>query len=621
MKSLARGVLALLTGLLLTAGLLSVTTAPASAGQVGVTIGIRGAGSVHVVEGSLEDGGSRSCVADDNQDHHVTVTCQRIRNAEAFEAWVWLRATPAAYPAGDWIHSTWEGCDRTRLNAGHWECAAHSGAFSSDERYPVAVFRDTRAPVISGLDVQQVPDVDRQFRVTFAASDDARTECRIFGLTSYAPCSSGDVLTVPGGTRPVQVMAMDASGNSTSAERVVISVDTAFIALPERLTRDNTADFRFFTQGGTTFACSVDAAPYIACGTGPTADHTLAPLADGPHTISVRASNGDWVDPVPVVWSWTIDTVAPTSTIAAEVNGTSAAFQLHHSESASADCRLDTPAGPGAWESCPSPVSYTGLDQGEHQLWVRARDEAGNLQVAPVSHRWTVDTIAPTTTLDSSTADDRATFTFSAPGATTFECRLTSPSGPEEWAECSSPTAYTGLVPGSHLFEVRATDAAGNVEEVPASHAWTATAPVTVPSPTPGTETPGTQTPGTQTPGTQTPGTQTPGTQTPGTQTPTAPEPIPTRAASTTRATWNVSTARRGKVSVVVSSAAAPTGTVLVKDRGRTIGRVALTVSHQGRIVVRIPRLSRGRHVLVVHYSGSTTTHGSSSAKRTVTLR
>lgn len=95
----------------------------------------------------------------------------------------------------------------------------------------------------------------------------------------------------------------------------------------------------------------------------------------------------------------------------------------------------------------------------------------------------------------------------------------------------------------------------------------------------------------------------------------------PTRVASTTSAKWKASAARRGKVFVTVSSGVAPTGTVTAEDRGRAIARATLAVSHQGRIAVRIRRLSRGRHVLVVHYGGSATTVGSSSANRTVTLR
>ena len=598
MRTTARGVLALLTGMLLAAGLLSATTAPASAGQVGVTISIRGAGSVQVVEGSIEDGGARSCVADDNQNHYVTVTCPRIRNSEAFEAWVWLRATPSAYPAGDWQHQGWDGCDRTRIDAGHYECAVYSGAFSSDERYPVALFRDTVAPVINGFQVQQVPGVDRQFRVSFGTGDDALTECRRVGVTAFAPCSSGDVLTISEGTYGVQVRSTDPSGNTTRADQVVTSVDTAIVDGPQRLTSDNTADFRFSTIGGDTFSCSLDGAPYTACGIGLNAHHTLDALPDGPHTLSVRASKGAWADPVPAEWSWVIDTIAPTANLTAELDLTRATFTFHSSETATYECRLDTPAGEGSWTRCAASTTYDELAQGEHVLWLRAKDLAGNLQVTPVSHRWTVDTVGPTTTLDVTASADRATFAFSAPDAASFECRLTSPSGVGSWAGCSSPTTYTGLVPGSHRFEVRATDLAGNVERDPATHTWTATAPAVpqIPSPQP------------------------PYTQPPGTQTPTAPEPNAAKVPSSTRAAWKVSASRRGKVSVAIS-AAAPTGTVVVTDRGRTIARATLTVAHQGRIVVRIPRLSRGRHVLVVRYSGSATTVGSSSAKHTVTLR
>ena len=609
MRTTARGVLALVTGLLITAGLLSATTAPASAGQVGVTIQIRGAGSVQVVEGSLEDGGARSCVADDNQSHHVVVTCPRIRNSEAFEAWVWLRATPSSYPAGSWLFNGWDGCDKIRINDGHSECAVHSGAFSSDERHPVANFLDTKPPTISGLDVEQVPGVDGRFRVSFAASDDGRTECQVYGVTSYAPCSSGDVLAVPGGSYNIGVRAVDPSGNEARAIQAVISLDTSLTRLPERLTSDNTADFRFSAYGAAAFWCSVDGAPYAACGTGQTADHTLPALPDGPHTIRVRASNGNWVDQVPVEWSWTIDTLAPTSTIHAGVGGTSASFRFTHSESSSAECRLDTPAGTGAWQACSSSLSLTGLAQGEHQLLVRARDAAGNVEVSPASYRWMVDTIAPTTVLDASTAADRATFTFFAPGAVSYQCRLTTPAGAGSWAGCTSPTTYTGLVPGGHRFEVRATDESNNVETVPATHAWTVAAPVTPPPPV------------TPTPVTPAPVTPAPVPPSPVSPAPGAPAPVVTKATSSTSATWKVSAARKGKVTVVVSAASAPTGTVVVKDRGRTIGRVTLTASHQGRVVVNLPKLRKGKHVLVVQYGGSSTTAGSSSAKRTVTLR
>lgn len=92
-------------------------------------------------------------------------------------------------------------------------------------------------------------------------------------------------------------------------------------------------------------------------------------------------------------------------------------------------------------------------------------------------------------------------------------------------------------------------------------------------------------------------------------------------AASTTKAAWKVSAARKGRVSLKVSSSTAPTGRVVVKDKGRTIARATLKTSHRGRIVVRLPRLGKGKHVLVAQYRGSSTVAASSSVRRTVTLR
>ena len=105
------------------------------------------------------------------------------------------------------------------------------------------------------------------------------------------------------------------------------------------------------------------------------------------------------------------------------------------------------------------------------------------------------------------------------------------------------------------------------------------------------------------------------------------PPPNPTpgpgagKATSTTKASWKPSADRKGKVTVVVSSAPAPTGPVVIKDKGRTVARASLKASHGGRIVITLPRLRPGTHVLVATYRGSDMTSASSSAKRTVRLR
>jgi hypothetical protein len=97
--------------------------------------------------------------------------------------------------------------------------------------------------------------------------------------------------------------------------------------------------------------------------------------------------------------------------------------------------------------------------------------------------------------------------------------------------------------------------------------------------------------------------------------------PVVGKAASTTKATWKPSASHKGKVTVVVSSAAAATGPVVVKDKGRTIAKATLRASHKGRVVIRLPKLRRGKHVLTAHYAGSSAVAPSVSAKKTVKLR
>ncbi len=87
------------------------------------------------------------------------------------------------------------------------------------------------------------------------------------------------------------------------------------------------------------------------------------------------------------------------------------------------------------------------------------------------------DTTPPNTTIGSgppaSTSATTASFTFASNENGTFHCSLDQGS----FVGCTSPQSYTGLSVGPHTFLVQATDAAGNVEEEPASHAWTITTP------------------------------------------------------------------------------------------------------------------------------------------------
>jgi hypothetical protein len=176
-----------------------------------------------------------------------------------------------------------------------------------------------------------------------------------------------------------------------------------------------------------------------------------------------RAGN---VDPTPASWSWRID-LPPETSIAAGPSGptssTSATFRFSSTDTAATfQCKLDD----RSWSSCTSGKTYTGLSQGSHTFRVRAKDSARTNDPSPAERTWKVDTVAPNTTITSTSVSGKsATFSFSSPEAgSTFECRLDGGA----WQACSSPKNYGGLKHGSHSFRVRAIDSAGNRDATPA---------------------------------------------------------------------------------------------------------------------------------------------------------
>jgi subtilisin family serine protease len=191
----------------------------------------------------------------------------------------------------------------------------------------------------------------------------------------------------------------------------------------------------------------------------------------------VRAVNGEGTESGDSnAASATADATAPQTIIdvkpASVTNQTTATFEFSSNESGSTfQCSLDG----GAFATCGSPKTYSGLGQGSHIFEARAVDPAGNVDASPASWTWTVDSVAPDTTILSKppalTNGATATLSFSSTEAgSSFECRL---DDAPTFSPCSTPKEYTDLSDGSHTFRVRATDPAGNVDPSPAAWTWT----------------------------------------------------------------------------------------------------------------------------------------------------
>ena len=291
--------------------------------------------------------------------------------------------------------------------------------------------------------------------------------------------------------------ALDHAGNADqSAASFEWSIDTTapqtqIDTHPPALTNSANANLSFSGSdtGGSGVAsleCRRDSsnpADWASC----TSPQSYSGLSDGAHKFEVRAvDQAGNADQSAASFEWSIDTTPPQTQIdsspSALTNSANASFSFSGTDAggsgvASFECRRDSEE----WVSCASPRTYTSLAEGAHSFEVRAVDQAGNTDQSPATFNWSIDTIAPNTTIDThpSALSNSASANFSFSGTDTggsgvgsFQCRRDS-SNPADWTACGSPQSYSSLADGAHKFEVRAVDNAGNADQSAASFEWT----------------------------------------------------------------------------------------------------------------------------------------------------
>ncbi|MCO4748243.1 MAG: hypothetical protein KC912_25845 [Proteobacteria bacterium] len=173
-----------------------------------------------------------------------------------------------------------------------------------------------------------------------------------------------------------------------------------------------------------------------------------------------------------------VDTTAPQTQIDSGPAGLIAvdevSFSFSGTDNVGVDhftCRVDD----GETVACTSPHTHTGLTEGPHTFRVTAVDLAGNADASPAERSFTVDTVAPETSIDSgpsgTTHESSPMFAFSSTAwdVDHFECRLDE----APFAVCTSPWGPGSLADGTYTVQARAVDVAGNVDPDPA--AWTFT--------------------------------------------------------------------------------------------------------------------------------------------------
>lgn len=193
------------------------------------------------------------------------------------------------------------------------------------------------------------------------------------------------------GAHTFAVAAVDAAGNAdaspaTRSFTVTTGAPDTTITAGGGLTKHPTFSFTS-SFPGSTFECELDAFGFGPC----TSPIDLTGLSDGSYTFSVRATANAQTDATPASVAFTVDTLAPSSTITGGPSGNTQnhtpTFQFHADDpQATFECKVDS----GNWNSCTSPKTIGHQDLGAHTFKVRATDLAGNVEAQPATRDFTV---------------------------------------------------------------------------------------------------------------------------------------------------------------------------------------------------------------------------------------
>ncbi|MBS2939742.1 Ig-like domain repeat protein [Nocardioides sp. J2M5] len=412
-------------------------------------------------------------------------------------AWSTEDADVASYscrlsrPVGE--PAPWESCDPTdgpltRLGDGDWryEVKAVDDLGNEGARASYDFTVDTAAPgvAITGHPSARGNVTSPVFDFSSDAEDLDRFECRVTADGSepadWHACSTGDELDgLTDGDWRFEVRAVDLAGNAGEAASFDFAVDTAAAGVtvtsrPRAIGNDATPSFAYVVDPSADldhFECVV--VPEGAQSASPercdAAGFTSAALEDGSYVFSVVAVDtaGNTSDPATV--RFTVDTVAPSTTVTqapADVIATgSATFGWSSDESpTTTECRLSPAGQTAAWQSCAATSrTFGSLGDGSYTFEVRSTDAAGNTG-APARATTRVNLGQPTITAEISSATPISAFGWYRDAVTiTYTC---AGNGSPLVGACPAPRQVPRAQQGKVVFRASIATADGDTASV-----------------------------------------------------------------------------------------------------------------------------------------------------------
>jgi hypothetical protein len=271
-------------------------------------------------------------------------------------------------------------------------------------------------------------------------------------------------------TYDFELVATNSGGTSRATGTfATAAIDTTITSGPNGPTNIAAPTFTFTADpsDGATFLCAIDGGAETACASPYTTGH----LADGSHTISVRAiAPGGAQDPTPATLQFFVDTVAPQTTLQV-LGGQRSGGNIHGMVILGAEGADPIPSGGGVRTHCelltataPPPASFAGMPDctvltegtsGNYVLYGASADAAGNVE--PVRStafvlQSTVD-VSITSGVFGNTWEKEPQFAFTSHTAgASFLCRIDN----SAYTSCQSPWLSPPQDSGPHVFHVRA---------------------------------------------------------------------------------------------------------------------------------------------------------------------